>query len=63
MGLPAMKRVNPGEPQSSYLTHKLWGSHREVGGSGSRMPQQQPVLPKSVQEQFTNWVLAGAPDN
>jgi len=38
MGLPAMKRVNPGEPQSSYLTHKLWGSHREVGGSGSRIP-------------------------
>ena len=36
---PSMKRVEPGEPEQSYLWHKLSGTHVEVGGSGSPMPQ------------------------
>lgn len=63
LGAPGWQRVAPGDPDASYLMHKLWGSHRSVGGSGSRMPMHQPPLPKSVQEQFASWILAGAPDN
>ena len=62
-GAAGWQRVAPGDPDASYLMHKLWGSHRSVGGSGSRMPMHQPALPKSVQEQFASWILAGAPDN
>ena len=63
LGVVGFQRVAAGDPESSYLMHKLRGSHRSVGGSGTRMPMHQPALPKSVQEQFANWVLAGAPDN
>ena len=63
LGAAGWQRVAPGDPDASYLMHKLWGSHRSVGGSGSRMPMHQPALPKSVQEQFASWILAGAPDN
>lgn len=63
MGLPSMKRVNPGEPQSSYLMHKLWGSHRTVGGNGSRMPLHQPPLTAALIADFEIWVSAGAPNN
>jgi len=63
MGLPSMKRVNPGEPQSSYLMHKLWGSHREVGGNGSRMPLHQPPLSAAVLGDFETWIQAGAANN
>ena len=63
LGAAGWQRVAPGDLDASYLMHKLWGSHRSVGGSGSRMPMHQPALPKSVQEQFASWILAGAPDN
>ena len=63
LGAAGWQRVAPNDPDASYLMHKLWGSHRSVGGSGSRMPMHQPALPKSVQEQFASWILAGAPDN
>ena len=63
IGLAGWQRVAPGDPEASYLMHKLWGSHRSVGGSGSRMPMHQPALPAAVQEQFASWVLEGAPDN
>jgi hypothetical protein len=63
LGVAGWQRVAPGDPDASYLMHKLWGSHRSVGGSGSRMPMHQPALPKSVQEQFASWILAGALDN
>lgn len=63
LGLPSMKRVTPAEPQSSYLLHKLRGTHRSVGGSGSRMPMHQPPLADAVLDQFERWAVSGAPDN
>lgn len=63
LGLPSMKRVTPAEPQSSYLLHKLWGTHRSAGGAGSRMPMHQPPLAGAVMDQFERWVMSGAPDN
>src|SRR5690606_4155494 len=35
--LPAMPRIAPGNPEGSYLLHKLRGTHGQVGGSGGRM--------------------------
>lgn len=34
----SLLRVRPGDPQSSYLLHKLEGTHLDVGGVGVRMP-------------------------
>ncbi len=63
IGLPSLQRVSPGDPQASYLMHKLWGSHRTVGGNGSRMPLHQPPLTAALIADFEIWVLAGAPNN
>ena len=63
VGVENMLRVAPGDPQASYLLHKLWGSHRSVGGAGSRMPMHQPALKTAALLQFEQWVMAGAPNN
>lgn len=36
--LPSMQWITPGDPDESYLFHKISGTHRDVGGSGFRMP-------------------------
>ncbi|MDH5493319.1 MAG: IPT/TIG domain-containing protein, partial [Myxococcales bacterium] len=36
--LPSMSRIEPGSSATSYLWHKVAGTHASVGGSGSRMP-------------------------
>lgn len=61
--LVSMKRVQPGEPDNSYLIHKLQGTHVEIGGTGNRMPFHQGPLPKKHLEQFRAWIAAGAPRN
>ena len=42
VGVPStespLKRVVPGDPERSYLFMKMQNRHREVGGSGSKMP-------------------------
>lgn len=58
--LPTMKRVQPGDPDKSYLIHKLEGTHVEVGGTGSRMPFHQGPLPKKQLTQFRAWIESGA---
>ncbi len=63
VGLPSMQRVSPGNPQNSYLMHKLWGTHRDVGGNGSRMPLHQPPLTGATLADFETWVTAGAANN
>jgi hypothetical protein len=40
--LPSMKRIHPGDKESSYLFHKIRGTHLSVGGSGARMPKSGP---------------------
>lgn len=53
-GVPEMSRVTPGESESSYLVHKLRGTHTEVGGAGSRMPPAG--LPDAEIETIVAWI-------
>lgn len=58
-----MQRVAPGDPAGSYLLHKLEGTHLEVGGTGTRMPFNEPPLGTGTIGLFRAWIKAGAPDN
>jgi hypothetical protein len=60
-GFPALKRVEPGQPEASYLWLKLTGAHLRAGGKGWSMPyypmgDEQRVLVR-------DWILQGAQDN
>jgi hypothetical protein len=57
--LPSMDRIEPGNPNLSYLIRKLEGTHGQVGGSGSRMPIGNP-LPTSTMNTLRQWVSEGA---
>ncbi len=61
--LPAMPRITPGQPNQSYLIHKLEGTHDGVGGAGSRMPLGQPPLAQAIIDLVRQWVTDGAPRN
>lgn len=54
-------RVAPGEPEASYLVHKLRGTHVEVGGEGVRMPQGGVEVSEVVLDAIVRWIEAGAP--
>src|SRR6056297_547574 len=54
-------RVAPGEPEASYLVHKLRGTHLEVGGEGARMPQGGVGVTETVLDAIVRWIEAGAP--
>jgi hypothetical protein len=63
--LSAMNHVEPGDPESSYLWHKINGTQVNVGGSGLMMPKARPGMQSTVltPEQFTaieQWILSGA---
>lgn len=62
---PAMPRVTPGDTEKSYLIHKLKGTHLDAGGSGTRMPMNDPPRPLDAAqlELFVRWVESGALDN
>lgn len=53
-GVPEMPRVTPGDSQSSYLVHKLLGTHSDLGGSGTSMPPAG--LPAAEIEKITAWI-------
>lgn len=55
--------VEPGEPENSYLLHKLRGTHLDVGGQGTQMPQGAGSLADEVIELIAQWIEEGAPDN
>ncbi|MGE0706586.1 MAG: hypothetical protein AB7N76_05775 [Planctomycetota bacterium] len=64
--LPGMLLVAPGEPERSYLLHKLRGTHLDVGGHGQRMPKNgtwgrggdiTPLREQAIER----WVRDGAP--
>lgn len=62
-----MARVAPGDPDHSYLLHKLRGTHAAVGGTGARMPfaTEGPgaqLAPAQI-ETIEAWVRAGAQDD
>ena len=58
--LPSMNRITVGDPDKSYLIHKLQGTHTSVGGSGSQMPLGQAPLSQSRIDQIRKWAKDGA---
>ena len=61
--LPGMKMVLPGDPDNSYLVHKLRGTHLSIGGTGQNMPQYAAALPQGQIDRIVQWVLDGAIKN
>jgi methionine-rich copper-binding protein CopC len=55
--VPALKRVNPGNPDQSYIVQKIQGT-AAVGG---RMPLGQAALPQDRIDLIRSWIAAGAP--
>ncbi|MNZ55178.1 hypothetical protein D3C78_731000 [compost metagenome] len=58
-----LQRVAPGEPEQSYLLHKLQGTHLNVGGAGVQMPFGQPPLAEDSLQLIRLWVEQGAKNN
>lgn len=58
--LPTMDRIEPGDPDASYLVLKLRGTHLEAGGSGVQMPAEGALDPVD-RARIEAWVAAGAP--
>lgn len=61
--LPSMDRVEPGDPDRSYLVHKVQGTHLDVGGSGLRMPRGQEPLSQDQINLIRAWIEQGARNN
>lgn len=59
----AMKRVEPGDPEASYLVHKLRGTHIEAGGNGERMPFGVEPLTEQEMATIVTWILDCSPKN
>jgi hypothetical protein len=55
--VPGLKRIDPGNPDQSYLVQKISGT-AAVGG---RMPLGQAPLPQDRIDLIRRWVAAGAP--
>lgn len=61
-GQSDLNLVEPGDPEKSYLLHKLRGTQRQVGGSGGRMPEGGSLSQAKIRL-IERWILQGAPDN
>ncbi|MGD2135222.1 MAG: Ig-like domain-containing protein [Gemmatimonadales bacterium] len=59
----SLLRIEPLEPDSSYLIHKVQGTQASVGGSGSQMPLGGPALSQETIDVLRAWVRNGAPNN
>ena len=57
--LPAMELVEPGDPEMSYLWHKLNDSQKSVGGKGKKMPPGGLLDPQSL-DLVKQWIEQGA---
>jgi hypothetical protein len=56
----SLRLIEPGDHQSSYLWHKVAGSHGSAGGSGARMPKGGPALSPGDIDDLANWIDGGA---
>ena len=54
--VPTLKRVLPGDPNNSYVIHKLEGTQT----SGAQMPFGGPFLDQATIDQVRAWIQAGA---
>ena len=57
---PALQRVNPGDPENSYIIHKLEG---RAGITGARMPFNGTPLTDGQILVIKRWIELGAPNN
>ena len=57
---PTLMRVKPGDPDNSYVIHKLEGA---PGITGSRMPFGGPFLAQATIDEVRSWIASGAPNN
>jgi hypothetical protein len=55
--IPSLDRVEPGDPDNSYLVWKIEG---RAGVSGSRMPLGGPFLSQDSINLIRDWIAAGA---
>lgn len=60
VGDPNLSRIEPGDPDASYLLRKLRGDPTIVG---DRMPFGGPFLSQAEIDVIEQWVLDGAQDN
>ena len=58
--VPLLNRVEPGDPDNSYLVHKLEGT---AGIVGEQMPQGGPFLTPAEIGVIREWILNGAQDD
>ena len=56
-------RVEPSEPDSSYLVHKIQGTQGSVGGSGGQMPLGRTALTQTQIDTIRQWITDGAANN
>lgn len=54
--VPSVQRVAPGNPNNSYIIHKLEGT----AAVGAQMPFGGPALPASTIQVIRQWIAAGA---
>lgn len=59
----SLDRIEPGDPEASYLVHKIRGTQNSVGGSGVQMPAVGGPLPTATINLIRSWVRAGALNN
>ncbi len=61
--VPSMNRVQPGQPDMSYLVHMVQGTFASVGGAGPQMPLGGSALSQSQINTIRDWITDGAPNN
>ena len=72
VGMPSgqnslMNYITPGDPDASYLWHKMNGTQIDNGGSGLDMPKAMvgesdpAVVPQADLDTIECWILEGAP--
>ena len=57
--MPSLLRIEPNNPDDSYLVRKVEGS----GIAANRMPLGQPPLDQALIDDLRAWVEGGALDN
>jgi mono/diheme cytochrome c family protein len=57
--VPAVQRVKSGDPDASYLVHKIEGH----AAQGVRMPASGPALTRQDIDLIRNWIASGAQSN
>jgi len=59
---PGIAVVEPGDPQASYLVHKLRGTGSQVGGTDTLMPPDG-MLDEAEILAIEGWIANGANDD